>query len=99
MNAEGARIGRDAVHRIDLLDRKNLEVRGVTDVISFDEQLVVLNTVCGNMEIEGESLQIHVLNTADGVVSLDGRVDSIRYYESGTDEKEGKNRFFGRLFR
>ena len=58
MNAEGARIGRDAAHRIDLLGRKNLEVRGVTDVISFDEQLVVLNTLCGNMEIEGESLQI-----------------------------------------
>lgn len=99
MNAEGAKISRDAVHRIDLLGRKSLEVRGVTDVISFDEQLVVLNTLCGNMEVEGESLQIHVLNTAEGIVSLDGRIDSLRYFESSTDEKDGKNKFFGRLFR
>lgn len=99
MNAEGAKISRDAAHRIDLLGRKSLEVRGVTDVISFDEQLVVLNTLCGNMEVEGESLQIHVLNTAEGIVSLDGRIDSLRYFESSTDEKDGKNKFFGRLFR
>ena len=99
MSIEGATISRDAAHRIQLLGRKSLEVCGVTDVISFDEQLVVLNTVCGNMEIEGESLQIHVLNIADGVVALDGSVDSIRYYDANQSEKESKNRFFNKLFR
>ena len=99
MNAENAKISRDAAHRVQLLGRKSLEVCGVTDVISFDEQMVVLNTVCGTMELEGSSLQIHVLNLSDGIVSLDGMVDSIRYYENSAAEKEGKNRFFNRLFR
>ena len=99
MGVEGTKISRDAVHRIQLLERKSLEVCGVTDVISFDEQLVVLNTVCGNMEVEGNALQIHVLNLADGIVALDGTVDSIRYYETAQNEKDGKNRFFSRLFR
>lgn len=99
MGVEGTKISRDAAHRIQLLGRKSMEVCGVTDVISFDEQLVVLNTVCGNMEVEGENLQIHVLNIADGMVVLDGRVDSIRYYETSQSEKDGKNRFFNKLFR
>ena len=99
MGMEGARISRDAAHRIQLLERKSMEVCGVTDVISFDEQLVVLNTVCGNMEIEGEALQIHILNLAEGLVALDGRVVSLRYYETSQTEKDGKNHFFSKLFR
>ena len=99
MSTEGTKISRDAAHRIQLLGRKSMEVCGVTDVISFDEQLVVLNTVCGNMEIEGSSLQIYVLNIAEGLVSLDGLVDSIRYYETNQSEKDGKNGFFNKLFR
>ena len=99
MSIEGAKISRDVAHRIQLLERKSLEVCGVTDVISFDEQMVVLNTVCGNMEVEGDSLQIHVLNIAEGIVAMDGTVDSIRYYESSQNEKDGKNRFFNKLFR
>ena len=99
MNAEGTKISRDAAHRIVLLGRKSMEVCGVTDVISFDEQIVVLNTVCGNMEIEGDSLQIHILNLAEGTVALDGRVDSLRYYETAQKETDGKSRFFNKLFR
>ena len=99
MNEEGTKISRDAAHRIVLLGRKSMEVCGVTDVISFDEQLVVLNTVCGNIEVEGTSLQIHVLNIAEGIVALDGKVDSIRYYELNQGEKDGKSGFFNKLFR
>ena len=99
MSTEGTKISRDAAHRIQLLGRKSMEVCGVTDVISFDEQMVVLNTVCGNMEIEGTSLQIHVLNIADGIVAMDGLVDSIRYYDTNQNEKDGKNGFFNKLFR
>jgi hypothetical protein len=51
------------------------------------------------MEVEGNALHVHVLNLADGVVSLDGTVDSIRYYETFQNEKDGKNRFFSKLFR
>ena len=100
MNYEGgAKISRDASHRIDLIERKHLEVRGVTDVISFDEQLVLLDTVCGRMEIEGETLQIHVLSIEEGIVSLDGLVTGIQYTESRQESKEGKSGFWGRLFR
>ena len=80
-------------------ERESLEVHGVTDVISFDEQMVVLHTVCGTMEIDGASLHIHVLNIEQGIVTMDGRIDSISYYETGNSEKDEKNSFFSKLFR
>ncbi len=90
MNAQGTKISRDAPHRIDMIERKHLEVRGVTDVISFDENLVVLNTVCGTMEIEGTGLLIHVLNITEGIVSMDGLVESLVYIkEPKSHEKKG----------
>ena len=98
MNAEAAKNNRGA-HRIALNARESMEVHGVTDVVSFDEQTVILETVCGNMTVEGASLHIHVLSMEEGVVTMDGRVDSIQYYEMQATDADRKNRFFGRLFR
>ena len=98
MNAETAKNNRLA-HRIALNARESMEVRGVTDVVSFDEQTVILETVCGNMTVEGASLHIHVLSMEEGVVTMDGRVDSIQYYETQAIDADRKNRFFGKLFR
>jgi len=98
MNAEAAR-SRRTEHKLSLCGRESLEICGVTDVVNFDEQTVVLNTLCGGMEIGGTSLHIHVLNIEDGVVTMDGKIDSIFYYEQESDEKRDKNGFFGRLFR
>ena len=98
MNAEAAKNNRGA-HRIALNARESMEVRGVTDVVSFDEQTVILETVCGSMTVEGASLHIHVLSMEEGIVTMDGRVDSIHYYETQNSEKDSKNGFFGKLFR
>ena len=98
MSVEAERSHR-AEHRLTLCGRESLEVRGVTDVANFDEQTVVLNTLCGGMEIEGNALHIHVLNTEEGVVTLDGKIDSISYFDQESDQKDGKSGFFGRLFR
>ena len=98
MNAEAAKNNRSA-HRVALNARESMEVRGVTDGVSFDEQTVILETVCGNMTVEGASLHIHVLSMEEGVVTMDGRVDSIQYYETQATDTDRKNRFFGKLFR
>ena len=76
-----------------------MEISGVTDVISFDERSVVLNTVCGNMAVDGASLHIHVLSMEQGLVTMDGKIDSVTYYEQDHDESNIKRGFFGKLFR
>jgi len=98
MNVEAGR-NRRSEHKLALCGRESLEVRGVTDVVNFDEQTVVLSTLCGGMEIGGSDLHIRVLNIEEGLVTMDGRVDSITYYEQEAEDKSDKSGFFGRLFR
>lgn len=86
-------------HRITLQRREAMEVLGVTDVISFDEQEVVLDTVCGRLAVEGTNLHVQVLSIENGVVSMEGKINSVVYYETESAEKDEKNGFFGRIFR
>ncbi len=98
MSVEMTKTG-GAEHKITLQKREAMEVLGVTDVISFDEQEVVLETVCGRLAVEGSNLHVQVLNIENGVVSMEGRINSVVYYETESAEKDDKNGFFGRIFR
>ena len=98
MSSEMSR-DRKAEHKLLLGGRETLEVTGVTDVLNFDEQTVMLSTLCGGMEVCGSALHIRVLNTEEGVVAMEGKIDSISYYEQDLHEKSEKTGFFGRLFR
>ena len=86
-------------HRLNLLDRRQMELSGVKDVVSFDDTNVVLQTVCGMLSIEGQELHVQVLNTESGVVTLEGTVNAVTYYRDEDSDKNGNNGFFGRLFR
>ena len=86
-------------HSIHMQGRESAEVRGVCDVISFDEQAVFLETLCGGLAIEGEQLHIRVLNVEQGIVTMDGKIDSIGYFSSERDAKPSKSGFFAKLFR
>jgi sporulation protein YabP len=98
MNTEAER-GRKNEHTLTLRQRESMEINGVTDVVSFDEQAVVLQTVCGTMTVEGSSLHIHVLSMEEGIVTLDGKVYSVAYEESDDGDANSKSNFFGKLFR
>ncbi len=87
-----------SMHRLQLSGREAMELSGVTDVISFDEESVVLSTVCGNLQIEGAGLHIHVLSMEEGIVTLDGRVDAMTYYDAPSEDKSARGGFFGKLF-
>ncbi len=79
-------------HSFSLRNRENIKIDGVRDVVSFDEVGVALETECGSMAIEGESLHITVLNVADGKVEVTGRINGVYYY----DKTAMKRGFFGK---
>ena len=95
MNTENRENNRQP-HTLSLRDRKLLEMRGVTDVISFDEETVELSTACGMLTVEGEGLHVKVLNLAEGIVSLDGTVTALTYSEKSSTEKSPSRGLFGR---
>ena len=73
--------------------RSGIEVDGVSDVISFDENGVVMETSCGSFAVEGEGLHVTVLNVVDGRVVIEGRISGAYYFD---DQVKAKRSFFGK---
>lgn len=82
-----------APHKVTLEGRSKLTVSGVTDVESFDENMIVLDTNRGVMVIRGSGLHLQMLSLDGGQAAVDGTVDSILYED---DVKKGG--FFSRLW-
>ena len=87
-----------AQHRVSMTAREQMEIRGVVDVVSFDEQSIVLDTTCGNMSLDGEGLHVQVLNLEEGIVTVNGRIDSVEYFDVAGAQNE-KRGLWGKLFR
>lgn len=81
-------------HDIVIRSRASMEICGVKNVISFDEENVCLDTVMGEMTIEGEELNVSSLDTDRGTVHLSGKINGLYY---NTESSEPKKGFFGRL--
>lgn len=84
-------------HKVLLQGRRQLELCGVKEIISFDAKEVVLNTQQGILFVRGDELFVKRLTVEAGEVDLEGRIDSMIYSEKGGREKE-KTSFVKRLF-
>ncbi|MFP4660666.1 MAG: sporulation protein YabP [Halanaerobiales bacterium] len=69
-----------------LKNRKYLELSGITEVISFNEDKVFLQTIQGVLEIKGQELNMQKLNLDDGNVKIEGLILSLSYSDK-TQEK------------
>ena len=76
-----------------------MEICGVRDVISFDDNQILLVTDYGELEIGGEGMHISVLDVEKGNVVLDGTVNSVYYNIDDTKDENRKSGFFSRLLR
>lgn len=85
---------RNLPHKLTLDQRKNLTMTGVTEVVSFDENAVVLRTGMGTLEVQGQDLQLKTLSLDGGQVAVDGHISAL-YYE----EPREPFRFWERLRR
>ena len=68
-------------HKLTLNERKKLTVTGVTEVISFEENAVILKTALGTLAIQGHQLQLKTLSLEGGQVDVDGTVTALIYEE------------------
>lgn len=86
------------LHRLTITTREEMEINGVSDVISFDENVIVVETELGILEIRGEGLHVNQLNLENGEMSLTGDIHGVEYDDRGTVKKGNKsimNRLFG----
>ncbi len=77
-------------HIVNIVDREKLSITGVTDVFSFDESIIELETQEGYIEIKGEELHIVKMNIDDGDMVVEGTVTELIYHDShGAVKKKG----------
>ena len=85
-----------AHHSAILEDRSTLELTGVTDVDSFDENEISLYTTLGEMVIRGKALHVNTMNVDTGDMQIDGDIRSIVY---GDKDRKKKTGLFGKITR
>ena len=68
-------------HGLSLKERKELSITGVTEVVSFDEETVVLRTGLGTLIIQGSGLHLNQLSQNGGQVEVSGTVSTLVYQE------------------
>ena len=68
-------------HKLTLNERKSLTMTGVTEVVSFDENAVILKTSLGLLTIQGQDLKLKTLSLEGGQVAVDGQVVALVYEE------------------
>jgi sporulation protein YabP len=99
-SATGNRGSAERGHSLVALERNEITVKGVSEVLSFDESLVRLVTVCGVLNLEGEGLRVHVLDLKSGTVAVTGRLNGVLYEAEEAEEPSARSKGRARrLFR
>lgn len=81
-------------HTVVMEGRRKLHLTGVSDVQSFDEELITLETTEGILAVRGEELHVERLSLENGELAVTGKVQMLEY-EEGAPAKGG---FFARVF-
>ena len=80
-----------------LENREKLSISGVLDVLSFDDQIIIVETELGLLTIKGEDLRINKLSIDTSETIVNGNIMQIAYSENTVDKKgEG---IFSKIFK
>ncbi|SFD73257.1 sporulation protein YabP [Lentibacillus persicus] len=84
-------------HTVKIDNRKDLEITGVKQVDSFDNEEFLLETQMGYLIIRGQNLQLKNLDVHEGLVTIKGKVYELSYVDEHYQEKA--KGFFSKLFK
>ena len=75
------------IQNIILENREKLTVTGVVDVLSFDDQIVIVETQLGLLTIKGEELRINKLSIDSLEVIIEGEIFNLVYSDANVNKK------------
>ncbi|MCC8127035.1 MAG: sporulation protein YabP [Clostridiales bacterium] len=84
-------------HSCFLQNRSGAAVTGVCDVLSFDENQVIMDTDLGLATLKGKNLHVSRLTLEKGEVDVEGQIDSLTYSSNDAYRKSAQT-FLSRLF-
>lgn len=85
------------VQNLILENRERLVITGALDVLSFDDQIVIVETELGLLTVKGENIRINKLSIDTEEVIIEGEIGNLAYSEKEYDKKQGS--FIGKLFK
>lgn len=91
-------ISTSVIQNLILENRGKLSISGVLDVLSFDDQVVIVETELGLLTIKGENLRINKLSIDTSEVIVEGDIFSLAYSDNNSAEKN-KGSLMSKIFK
>lgn len=85
------------VQNLVLENRNRLNISGVLDVLSFDDQIIIVETELGMLTVKGDNLRINKLSIDTSEVIVEGDIISLAYSNKDLDKKNES--FLGKIFK
>ena len=82
-------VNNNIIQNLVLENREKLSISGVNDVISFDDQVVMVDTELGLLTVKGENIRINKLSLDTAEVIVEGEISSLSYSQKNTDKTTG----------
>ncbi|MCI8384295.1 MAG: sporulation protein YabP [Clostridia bacterium] len=90
-------INTGVIQNLILENRGKLSISGVLDVLSFDDQVVILETELGLLTVKGENIRINKLSIDTSEVIVEGDISSLIYSDKETEKT--KSNFMSKIFK
>ena len=84
-------------HTCFVQNRASANISGVREVVSFDENQVIMDTDMGLLTLKGKELHVNRLTVEKGEIDVEGRIDSLEYSSNDAYRKSGQS-ILKRLF-
>ena len=88
----------NTIQNIVVENREKLTISGVLDVLSFDDQIVIVETELGLLTVKGENLRINKLSLDTTEVIVEGTISSLSYSDKNLDKKSTGS-VFSKIFK
>lgn len=82
-------VNSNIVQNLVLENRGKLSVSGVNDVLSFDDQVVMVDTELGLLTVKGENIRINKLSLDTAEVIVEGEISSLAYSQNKQEKNAG----------
>ena len=88
----------NVIQNLILENRKKLSISGVNDVLSFDDQVVMVETELGLLTVKGENLRINKLSIDTSEIIIEGEISFLSYSDK-EQEKQKSGGFISKIFK
>ena len=79
----------NTVQNIILENKEKLSISGVKDILTFDEEEIIIDTTLGILQIRGSNLKVEKLSVDSGEINANGIIDEMIYQKDQRKEKSG----------